>query len=219
MIHNVVVPLDGSAYSERALPVGNALAHAADAKVTVLGVAPSGAEHAWFYDRVTDAAYVCGRRPRRNRRARRPRPGPGPPRSRERSPQRALPRDTRPDAPGDQGQARGRFPRARSLASPARCRGPLRFHGRAWNRRRRRARRDHKRGTAPRRRLVLGTPAAQPTSPRHGVRAHAVRSAPPATLHTRAGAPRPGYLPRRHARTRRRRGSRPRSTPSLYRTR
>ncbi len=60
MIHNVVVPLDGSAYSERALPVGNALAHAADAKVTVLGVAPSGAEHAWFYDRVTDAATRAG---------------------------------------------------------------------------------------------------------------------------------------------------------------
>ena len=54
MIEEIVVPLDGSDFSTRTLPIGAMLAAAADARLRVVGIAHSDGELAWTYDRVHD---------------------------------------------------------------------------------------------------------------------------------------------------------------------
>src|SRR4051812_10441264 len=56
MYTTLVVPLDGSEFSARALPVAAAIGEATGAEVRVVGVARSDAELAWTYDHVRDAA-------------------------------------------------------------------------------------------------------------------------------------------------------------------
>ena len=52
MIEEIVVPLDGSDFSTRALPIGAMLSAAADARLRVVGIAHADGELAWTYDRV-----------------------------------------------------------------------------------------------------------------------------------------------------------------------
>ena len=52
MIQNIVVSLDGSDFSTRALPIGAGLADAATAGLRVVGIAATDAEFAWMYDQV-----------------------------------------------------------------------------------------------------------------------------------------------------------------------
>jgi len=56
MLRNLVIPLDGSEFASRALPVAVELASAANATVRVVGIAPTDAELAWTYDHVYDDA-------------------------------------------------------------------------------------------------------------------------------------------------------------------
>jgi nucleotide-binding universal stress UspA family protein len=60
MLRNLVIPLDGSEFAARALPVGIELASAANAAVRVIGIAPTDAELAVTYDRVHDDAKRAG---------------------------------------------------------------------------------------------------------------------------------------------------------------
>ena len=60
MFRNVVIPLDGSDFSARALPIGVELAAAANASVHVIGIAETDAELAWTHDHVHDDAKRAG---------------------------------------------------------------------------------------------------------------------------------------------------------------
>jgi hypothetical protein len=60
MLRNLVIPLDGSEFAARALPVGIELASAANAAVRVIGIAPTDAELAWTYAHVHDDAKRAG---------------------------------------------------------------------------------------------------------------------------------------------------------------
>ena len=60
MIEEIVVPLDGSDFSTRALPVGAALSAAADARLRVVGIAHADGELAWTFDKVHDAVDRAG---------------------------------------------------------------------------------------------------------------------------------------------------------------
>jgi nucleotide-binding universal stress UspA family protein len=60
MLRNLVIPLDGSEFAARALPVGMALASGAHAAVRVIGIAPTDAELAMTYDQVYDDAKRAG---------------------------------------------------------------------------------------------------------------------------------------------------------------
>jgi nucleotide-binding universal stress UspA family protein len=60
MLRNLVIPIDGSEFAARALPVGLELASAANAAVRVFGIAPTDAELAWTYDHVYDDAKRAG---------------------------------------------------------------------------------------------------------------------------------------------------------------
>jgi nucleotide-binding universal stress UspA family protein len=60
MFRTVLIPIDGSEFSARAVPVGAAIARASRADVLLLGVARSDAEVAWTYDRVKDARVLLG---------------------------------------------------------------------------------------------------------------------------------------------------------------
>jgi hypothetical protein len=60
MLRNLVIPLDGSEFAARALPVGIDLAAAANATARVIGIAPTDAELAWTYDHVHDDAKRAG---------------------------------------------------------------------------------------------------------------------------------------------------------------
>ena len=60
MLRNLVIPLDGSEFAARALPVGIELASTANATVRVIGIAPTDAELAWTSDHVYDDAKRAG---------------------------------------------------------------------------------------------------------------------------------------------------------------
>src|ERR1043166_3227060 len=60
MFRNLVIPLDGSEFAARALPVGIELASVANATVRGIGIAPTDAELAWTYDHVYDNAKRAG---------------------------------------------------------------------------------------------------------------------------------------------------------------
>jgi nucleotide-binding universal stress UspA family protein len=60
MIRNIVIPLDGSEFAGRALPLGIELAWSANAAVHVIGVARTDEELAWTYDHVYDDAKRAG---------------------------------------------------------------------------------------------------------------------------------------------------------------
>jgi nucleotide-binding universal stress UspA family protein len=60
MLRNLVIPLDGSEFASRALPLGLHLASHANAAVHVIGIAPTEDERAWTYDHVCDDAKRAG---------------------------------------------------------------------------------------------------------------------------------------------------------------
>jgi nucleotide-binding universal stress UspA family protein len=60
MLRNLVIPLDGSEFAARALPVGIELASTANARVRVVGIASTDAQLAWTYDHVYDDAKRAG---------------------------------------------------------------------------------------------------------------------------------------------------------------
>jgi nucleotide-binding universal stress UspA family protein len=60
MLRNLVIPLDGSEFAARALPVGTELAAIAGARVRVVGIASTDGALAWTYDHVTDDAKRAG---------------------------------------------------------------------------------------------------------------------------------------------------------------
>jgi nucleotide-binding universal stress UspA family protein len=60
MFRNIVIPLDGSEFAARALPVGIELASVANATVRVIGIASTDAQLAWTYDHVYDDAKRAG---------------------------------------------------------------------------------------------------------------------------------------------------------------
>ncbi len=63
MSRNLVIPLDGSEFAARALPVGIELAAAANAAIHVIGIALSDAELAMTFDHVHDDAKRAGLEP------------------------------------------------------------------------------------------------------------------------------------------------------------
>jgi hypothetical protein len=60
MFRHLVVPLDGSEFAARALPIAKDLAAAAGASVRVIGIARSDAELPWTYDHVVSDAQRSG---------------------------------------------------------------------------------------------------------------------------------------------------------------
>jgi hypothetical protein len=60
MLRNVVIPLDGSEFAARALPIGLDLAAGTGASVQVIGIARNDAELAWTYSHVHDDAKRAG---------------------------------------------------------------------------------------------------------------------------------------------------------------
>lgn len=59
-MEEIVVPLDGSDFANRALRTAKALSAAANARLRVIGIAPSDAELAWTYDKVHEAVDRAG---------------------------------------------------------------------------------------------------------------------------------------------------------------
>jgi len=60
MFRKLIIPLDGSEFSAKALPIGVELAVAANASVHVIGIAETDAELAWTHDHVHDDAKRAG---------------------------------------------------------------------------------------------------------------------------------------------------------------
>jgi nucleotide-binding universal stress UspA family protein len=56
MLRTIVVPLDGSDFANRALPVANSIAQSADVPMRIVGVARADDELAWIFDHVHAAA-------------------------------------------------------------------------------------------------------------------------------------------------------------------
>jgi nucleotide-binding universal stress UspA family protein len=61
MLRSIVVPLDGSNFAQRALPVAEQMAHASHTPIRIVGVAHADDELPWIFDHVHAAA-----RPYRN---------------------------------------------------------------------------------------------------------------------------------------------------------
>ncbi len=61
-MEEIVVPLDGSDFANRVLPIAAVLSAAAKVRLRVAGIAPSDAELAWTYDKVHEAVDRAGLR-------------------------------------------------------------------------------------------------------------------------------------------------------------
>ena len=209
MLETLVVPLDGSDLATRAVAAADAIAGAADAGISLVGVASDDGAAGSVRDHLRDADGDDQRRPvARCRRPRRRRPGDHAVAARGRAEHGAVPREPRPHEAGRDADPRGRLAHHRAHDATTRRRRAESGRGHARERRRRRDRRRQRSRSAGGDGGGVGVAPRCRVAHRDRLRAGPCRSPEPRTLHPPPRSRRrPGCVSRVGAGTRRHPGS------------